>query len=74
MTTKKGAKDIKSEEEVVLTEQDIKENPVLEEAGLKAGDVGTPAPAGTVVKTYIQNGLRYNRVTTDNGGTVDIRA
>jgi len=27
-------------EEVVLTQQDIDENPILEEAGLQAGDVG----------------------------------
>jgi hypothetical protein len=64
----------KPAEEVVLTEQDLLENLVLVKAGLKAGDVGTPAPAGTVIKTYVQNGLRYNRITTENGGTVDVRA
>lgn len=31
--------------------------------------------AGTVIKTYLQNGLRYNRVVQDDGvSTLDIRA
>lgn len=33
-----------------------------------------PVEPGTIIKTYVQNGLRYNRVATENGGTVDVRA
>lgn len=36
-----------------------------------ANDVKVP---GTVVKEYVQNGLRYKRVVNETGGTVDVRA
>jgi hypothetical protein len=33
-------------------------------------DARTP---GTIIKEYVQNGLRYKRVVTEDGGTVDMR-
>jgi hypothetical protein len=33
----------------------------------------TDAAPGTIIKEYLQNGLRYKRVVTEDGGTVDMR-
>ena len=58
MATKKT---VAEQEEPVETDEVVAEN--------KA----TPQP-GDVIKEYVQNGLRYKRVATENGASIDVRA
>lgn len=67
----------KIEEKEILS-SDIPNPPgegrTLEEADKAAIADGSKKPApGTIIKEYVQNGLRYKRVATENGGTVDVR-